>query len=101
MNKIVNGVSNDYEFPNLYDPNISYSKAYTEQLLSEKDKIIERYKKRIEKYQDKIKDLELKNSILEYNNNKAIRILETLKGSARWERHLYEIDDLIVTLKGE
>lgn len=42
MNKIVNGVANDYEFPNLYDPNISYSKAYTEQLLAEKDKEIDR-----------------------------------------------------------
>lgn len=33
--------------------------------------------------------------------DKTIGILETLKGSARWERHLYEIDDLIKILKGE
>ena len=45
MNKIINGVANDYEFPNLYDPNISYSKAYMEQLLAEKDKEIERLNK--------------------------------------------------------
>lgn len=33
--------------------------------------------------------------------DKAIRTLKVLKGSARWERHLYEIDDLIEILKGE
>ena len=49
----------------------------------------------------KIKDLELKNSILEYNRDKSIRTLETLKSSARWERHLYEIDYLIVILRGK
>lgn len=31
---------------------------------------------------------------------KVIRILETLKGSARWERHLYEIDNMLDTLNG-
>lgn len=58
MNKIVNGVANDYEFPNLYDPNISYSKAYTEQLLAEKDKEIERLNNIID-------DLKQKNNLAE------------------------------------
>ena len=60
MNKIVNGVANDYEFPNLYDPNISYSKAYTEQLLAEKDKEIDRLNKQVqimERYLELIYDL--------------------------------------------
>ena len=33
--------------------------------------------------------------------DKAMRILKTLKGSARWERYLYEIDELINTLGGD
>ena len=39
---------------------------------------------------------------LEYlkRNEKAIRTLQTLKGSARWERHLYEIDELLNILNG-
>lgn len=32
--------------------------------------------------------------------DKAIRTLETLKGSARWERHLYEVDYLLNILTG-
>lgn len=32
---------------------------------------------------------------------KAIETLKTLKESARWERHLYEVDYLINILKGE
>lgn len=32
---------------------------------------------------------------------KTIETLKTLKGSARWERHMYEIDYLINILKGE
>ena len=32
--------------------------------------------------------------------DKAIRTLETLKGSARWERHLYEVDKLLNILQG-
>ena len=37
---------------------------------------------------------------LENNRDKAIRTLETLKGSARWERHLYEVDYMLDILKG-
>lgn len=37
---------------------------------------------------------------LQNNIDKAIRMLETLKGSARWERHLYEVDYLLDILKG-
>lgn len=33
--------------------------------------------------------------------NKAIRTLETLRHSARWERHLYEVDNLLSILKGD
>lgn len=38
---------------------------------------------------------------LENNRDKAIRTLETLKGSARWERHLYEVDYILNILKGD
>ena len=38
---------------------------------------------------------------LENNRDKAIRTLKTLKGSARWERHLYEIDYILDILKGD
>lgn len=38
---------------------------------------------------------------LENNRYKAIRTLETLKGSARWERHLYEVDYILDILKGD
>ena len=39
----------------------------------------------------------------EYQNriDKAIRTLETLRYSARWERHLYEVDYLLNILRGE
>ena len=38
---------------------------------------------------------------LENNRDKAIRTLETLKGSARWEAHLYEVDYILDILKGD
>ncbi|MBQ9607818.1 MAG: hypothetical protein IJV15_00065 [Lachnospiraceae bacterium] len=38
---------------------------------------------------------------LENNRDKAIRTLESLKGSARWERHLYEVDYMLDILKGD
>ena len=38
---------------------------------------------------------------LENNRDKAIRTLETLKGSARWEKHLYEVDYIKYILKGD
>lgn len=37
---------------------------------------------------------------LENNRDKVIRTLESLKGSARWERHLYEIDYMLDMLRG-
>lgn len=52
MNKIVNGVANDFEFDMT---NVSYSKAYTEQLLSEKDKEIERLNNIIDETKEKLK----------------------------------------------
>lgn len=36
---------------------------------------------------------------LESNTDKVIKTLETLKGSARWERHLHEIDYMLDILK--
>ena len=44
--------------------------------------------------------LEIENQQLKHNRDKAIRTLETLKSSARWERHLYEIDYIIDILRG-
>ena len=38
---------------------------------------------------------------LQNNRDKAIRTLETLKSSARWERHLYEVDYILDILKGD
>lgn len=44
--------------------------------------------------------LQQENQQLKHNGNKVIRILETLKDSARWERHLYEVDYMLDILKG-
>ena len=48
-------------------------------------------------------DLDLINYIVTLQNNrdKAIRTFETLKGSARWETHLYEVDYILDILKGD
>ena len=48
----------------------------------------------------KIDNLRYQNKQLENNRDKVIRTLETLKGSARWERHLYEVDYILDILKG-
>jgi regulator of replication initiation timing len=45
--------------------------------------------------------IERDNRNLKNNRDKAIRILETLKGSARWEKHLYEVDYMLDILKGD
>ena len=44
-------------------------------------------------------NLEEKWNNLRNDIDKVIKTLETLKGSARWERHLYEIDYMLDTLR--
>ncbi len=58
---------------------------------------LKRRLKRVQQKRDTHKAVRYK---LENNRDKVIRTLETLKGSARWERHLYEVDYIIDILKG-
>ncbi|MBQ3298606.1 MAG: hypothetical protein IJA94_06660 [Bacilli bacterium] len=68
----------------------------------------EELKDRVHEQYEEIKKLyknleEYDKELFKANNkiNKAVRTLKTLKGSARWERHLFEVDGLINILEGD
>lgn len=89
MTKIVNGVANDFEFDM---PNVSYSKAYTEQLLSEKDKEIERLNKFVDdilnfykhnRYEEELTEDNMFKLVL--NQNEIIMTIEEFKEGKKWK----------------
>lgn len=68
----------------------------------------EELKDRVHEQYEEIKKLyknleEYDKELFKANNkiNKAVRTLKTLKGSARWERHLFEVDGLINILESD
>ncbi len=75
--------------------------AYNNKQLEEENKKLKKELDNVNVSKDNYVKLINKVGELTERIDKAIRLLEILKGSARWEKHLYEIDDLIETLKGE
>ena len=65
-----------------------------------KDRVHEQYEE-IKKLYQNLEEYD--KELFKANNkiNKAVRTLKTLKGSARWERHLFEVDGLINILEGD
>ena len=80
---------------------LKYIKELQEENENKNNKIVELQQELLNKKLN-VKDIEYKEKMIYKSRiNIAIRTLETLKGSARWERHLYEIDELIHILQGD
>jgi len=92
----------EWNYGNNISESLSYdlAKARIEELEEENKKLKEELED-INVSKDNYVKLVNKVGELTEKIDKTIGILETLKGSARWERHLYEIDNLIKILKGE